>query len=211
MNRINAIDWTRGDGLLPAIVQDAESGSVLMMAYMNREAFELTRSSGRVTFYSRSRKRLWVKGEVSGHYLEYKAMALDCDLDTLLVSAIPHGPACHLNTPTCWGDSAPGFTLQRLGFLHTLEDLLQDRIAERPDGSYTTRLLQQGTRRIAQKVGEEGLELALASVAQSNAEVIGEAADLMYHTLLLLKVKNISLGDVVDELRKRHEYRGPIT
>jgi len=178
-----------------------------MLGYMNREALELTRTSGRVTFFSRSRRRLWVKGETSGHYLEFKSMALDCDSDTLLVLAVPHGPTCHLNTLTCWGEAAPGFALQKLQFLNKLENLLQDRIAERPEGSYTTRLLEQGTRRIAQKVGEEGLELALASVAQSEAEVIGEAADLFYHTLLLLKVKNISLSDVVDELRKRHESR----
>jgi phosphoribosyl-ATP pyrophosphohydrolase/phosphoribosyl-AMP cyclohydrolase len=211
MNRIEAIDWSQGDGLLPAIVQDAQNGSVLMMGYMNREALELTRTSGRVTFFSRSRRRIWVKGETSGHYLEFKSMALDCDSDTLLVLAIAHGPACHLNTPTCWGEAAPGFALQELQFLNTLENVLQDRIAARPEGSYTTRLLEEGTRRIAQKVGEEGLELALASVAQSEAEVIGEAADLLYHTLLLLKVKNISLSDVVDELRKRHENRAQIT
>ena len=205
MNRINAIDWSKGDGLLPAIIQDARQGAVLMLGYMNREALELTRSSGRVTFFSRSRRRIWVKGETSGHYLEFKSMALDCDSDTLLVLAVPHGPTCHLNTPTCWGESAPGFELQRLSFLSKLEQVLEDRIVERPEGSYTTRLLTQGTRRIAQKVGEEGLELALASVAQSDAEVISEAADLLYHTLLLLKVKNISLGEVVAELRKRHE------
>jgi phosphoribosyl-ATP pyrophosphohydrolase/phosphoribosyl-AMP cyclohydrolase len=207
MNSIEAIDWSAGDGLLPAIVQDAQGGSVLMMGYMNREALELTRTSGRVTFFSRRRRRLWVKGETSGHYLEFKSVALDCDSDTLLVHAIAHGPTCHLNTPTCWGETAPVFALQRLQFLDSLENLLQRRIAERPEGSYTTRLLEQGTRRIAQKVGEEGLELALASIAQSDAEVIGEAADLLYHTLLLLNVKNICLGEVVDELRKRHENR----
>ena len=205
MNRINALDWSKGDGLLPAIVQDAASGAVLMLGYMNRESLELTRTTGRVTFFSRSRKRLWVKGETSGHYLEFKSVALDCDSDTFLVSAVPHGPTCHLNTTTCWGASPPGFALQRLSFLNTLENVLERRIAERPEGSYTARLIGEGTRRIAQKVGEEGLELALASLAQSNAEVIGEAADLLYHTMLLLKVKNISLADVVEELRRRHE------
>ena len=211
MNRINAIDWSKGDGLLPAIVQDAEAGSVLMLGYMNRDALEMTRESGRVTFFSRSRRRLWVKGETSGNYLEFKSVALDCDSDALLVSAIPQGPTCHLNTPTCWGEAAPGFSLQKLKFLSTLEDLLQRRIAERPEGSYTTRLLEQGTRRIAQKVGEEGLELALASVVQSEADIIGEAADLLYHTLLLLKVKNLSLAQVVAELRARHVNRGQLT
>ena len=211
MNRINAIDWSKGDGLLPAIIQDANQGVVLMLGYMNREALELTRSSGRVTFFSRSRRRIWVKGETSGHYLEFKSMALDCDSDTLLVLAVPHGPTCHLNTSTCWGDAAPGFSLQRLGFLGSLEQILEHRIVERPEGSYTTRLLDQGTRRIAQKVGEEGIELALASVVQSEAEIVSEAADLLYHALLLLKVKNISLANVVEELRKRHENRAQAT
>jgi len=207
MNRINAIDWSKGDGLLPAIIQDADQGAVLMLGYMNREALELTRSTGRVTFFSRSRRRLWVKGETSGHYLEFKSMVLDCDSDTLLVLAVPHGPTCHLDTATCWGESPPGFALQRLAFLGTLERVLERRIVERPEGSYTTRLLEQGTRRIAQKVGEEGIELALASVVQSEAEIVSEAADLLYHALLLLKVKNISLANVVEELRKRHENR----
>ncbi len=209
MTKTKAISWNHGEELLPAIVQDAASGAVLMLAYMNREAFDLTLSTGRVTFFSRSRRRLWVKGETSGHFLELKSMALDCDSDALLVLAVPHGPTCHLNTPTCWGEDAPRAAVQGLQFLTTLEALIESRIAERPQGSYTTRLLSEGTRRIAQKVGEEGLELALASVAQSRPEILGEAADLLYHTLLLLKVKDISLAQVVEELRQRHANRQP--
>lgn len=207
MTTLQSIDWSVGDGLLPAIVQDAASGAVLMLAFMNREAYELTLSTRRVTFFSRSRRRLWVKGETSGHFLDLKSMTLDCDADALLVLATPQGPTCHLNTPTCWGADPPRPAVQELEFLTTLESLLERRIAERPEGSYTTRLLGEGTRRIAQKVGEEGLELALASVAQSKAEVVGEAADLLYHTLLLLKVKDISLATVVNELRHRHAGR----
>jgi phosphoribosyl-AMP cyclohydrolase / phosphoribosyl-ATP pyrophosphohydrolase len=202
------IDWSQNDGLIPAIVQDAVSGAVLMLGYMNREAYDLTRSSGRVTFFSRSRGRLWVKGESSGHFLELRSMAVDCDADTLLVLATPLGPTCHLNTATCWGDTAPRPAAHALQFLNELESVIESRIAERPEGSYTTRLLSQGTRRIAQKVGEEGLELALAAVAQSRAEIVAEAADLLYHTLLLLKSKEISLAQVVDELRQRHANRG---
>jgi phosphoribosyl-ATP pyrophosphohydrolase/phosphoribosyl-AMP cyclohydrolase len=209
MTTTNVIDWSAGDGLLPAIVQDAASGAVLMLAFMNRDAYDLTLSTRRVTFFSRSRRRLWVKGETSGHFLELKSMTLDCDADAILVLAVPHGPTCHLNTTTCWGADAPRAAVQDLEFLTTLEALIERRIAERPEGSYTTRLLGEGMRRIAQKVGEEGLELALASVAQSKAEVVGEAADLLYHTLLLLKVKEISLATVVGELRQRHSNRNP--
>lgn len=205
--KLRSIDWSRQEGLVPAIVQDAGSGAVLMLGYMNREAYELTRSSGRVTFYSRSRGRLWVKGETSGHYLELVSLAVDCDGDALLVLARPHGPVCHLNTPTCWGDEAPRSAAESLQFLHALENIIEQRVAQRPEGSYTTRLLSEGTRRIAQKVGEEGLEVALAAVAQSPREIVGEAADLLYHLLLLLKVKQISLTQVVDELRQRHQNR----
>jgi phosphoribosyl-AMP cyclohydrolase / phosphoribosyl-ATP pyrophosphohydrolase len=204
--KTRSIDWT-GNALIPAVVQDATSGAVLMLGYMNEEAYDLTLSSGRVTFFSRSRGRLWVKGETSGHFLQLQSIAVDCDEDALLVLARPNGPTCHLGTTTCWGEDAPRTAAQDLQFLGTLEGLLERRIAERPEGSYTTRLLSQGTRRIAQKVGEEGLEVALAAVAQSNPDVIGEAADLLYHLMLLLKVRQISLPQVVDELRQRHRDR----
>lgn len=201
------LDWNKGGGLLPAIVQDAGSGAVLMLGYMNREALQQTQALGRVTFWSRSKQRLWTKGETSGHFLEVKEIAADCDADTLLILANPVGPACHLGTPSCWGEHAPQPAAQPLAFLGLLEGIITQRIAERPPGSYTTQLLAQGTLKIAQKVGEEGLELALAGVAQSDAEILGEAADLLFHMLLLLKVKNLSLAQVTRVLERRHAAR----
>ena len=202
------LDWDKDGGLLPAIVQDAGSGAVLMLGYMNREALAATRSSGRVTFWSRSKRRLWTKGETSGHFLDVKDIGVDCDGDTLLILATPHGPACHLNTPTCWGKHAPQSAAEKLAFLGDPEQIITRRIAERPAGSYTASLLEKGTLRIAQKVGEEGLELALAGVAQADEAIIGEAADLLYHALLLLRVKNLSLAQVIGELQARHAARG---
>ncbi len=201
------LDWDKGGGLLPAIVQDAAGGAVLMLGYMNREALAATQASGRVTFWSRSKARLWTKGESSGHFLEVRQIGADCDGDTLLILAEPAGPACHRGTATCWGDTPPQSAAQPLAFLSRLERVIAQRIATRPPGSYTAKLLAQGTRRIAQKVGEEGLELALAGVAQSDREIIGEAADLLYHTLLLLQVKGLSLSQVVAELETRHAER----
>jgi phosphoribosyl-ATP pyrophosphohydrolase/phosphoribosyl-AMP cyclohydrolase len=208
LNAVMELDWDKGGGLLPAIVQDAGSGAVLMLGYMNREALAATEAAGRVTFWSRSKGRLWTKGETSGHFLVVKEIAADCDGDTLLILAEPTGPACHKGTPTCWGESPPQSMAQRIAFLGQLEQVIAQRIAERPPGSYTAKLLAEGTRRIAQKVGEEGLELALAGVAQSDPEIIGEAADLLYHMLLLLKVKGLSLPQVVSELESRHAERG---
>jgi phosphoribosyl-ATP pyrophosphohydrolase/phosphoribosyl-AMP cyclohydrolase len=204
---VKELDWDKGGGLLPAIVQDAASGAVLMLGYMNREALAATEATGRVTFWSRSKSRLWTKGETSGHFLELKDIAADCDGDTLLILAVPKGPACHTGTATCWGDKPPQSAAQQVAFLGRLEQVIAERIATRPEGSYTVKLLAEGTRRIAQKVGEEGLELALAGVAQSGQEIIGEAADLLYHMLLLLKVKNLSLSQVVTELESRHTGR----
>jgi phosphoribosyl-ATP pyrophosphohydrolase/phosphoribosyl-AMP cyclohydrolase len=203
----NAVDWDKGGGLVPAVVQDAANGAVLMLGYMNRAALEATLASRRVTFWSRSKNRLWTKGETSGNFLELRAAALDCDGDALLILADPMGPACHNGTRTCWGIEAPASSVESLAFLGTLEHVIAQRIVERPVGSYTAKLLDEGTRRIAQKVGEEGLELALAAVAQSDTEVIGEAADLLYHTLLLLHVKGLSLAQVIDELTARHTAR----
>lgn len=201
------LDWDKDNGLLPVIVQDANSGAVLMLGYMNREALAATQASGRVTFWSRSKDRLWTKGESSGHFLQVKQIAADCDGDTLLILADPMGPTCHTGTPTCWGATAPQSAAQSAAFLGRLEQVIAERIASRPPGSYTAKLLAEGTRRIAQKVGEEGLELALAAVAQSDGEIIGEAADLFYHTLLLLKVKGLSLSQVAAELEVRHAQR----
>jgi phosphoribosyl-ATP pyrophosphohydrolase/phosphoribosyl-AMP cyclohydrolase len=202
------LDWDKGGGLLPAIVQNYASGAVLMLGYMNREALAATEATGRVTFWSRSKGRLWTKGEVSGHYLELRQMAADCDGDTLLILAEPKGLVCHMGTATCWGENPPQSLAQPVAFLGLLEQVIAQRIAARPPGSYTAKLLDEGTRRIAQKVGEEGLELALAAVAQSDREIVGEAADLLYHTLLLLKVKGLSLSQVIAELESRHAERG---
>jgi phosphoribosyl-AMP cyclohydrolase / phosphoribosyl-ATP pyrophosphohydrolase len=198
------VDWEKMQGLIPAIIQDANSGAVLMMGYMNREALAATQTTGRVTFWSRSKGRLWTKGESSGHFLEVRSIAVDCDQDTLLVLVEPIGPACHLGTNTCWGADAPRSLAEDLAFLGKLEHIVAQRIADRPEGSYTAKLLDLGMTRIAQKVGEEGLELALAAVAQSDREVIGEAADLLFHTVLLLKAKGLSLAQVVGELESRH-------
>jgi phosphoribosyl-ATP pyrophosphohydrolase/phosphoribosyl-AMP cyclohydrolase len=204
MTPLRELDWSKGDGLLPAIVQDATTGAVLMLGYMNAAALAETQASGRVTFWSRSKQRLWTKGETSGHFLELRAIAADCDRDTLLILAEPLGPACHAGTPTCFGVDAPQAAATQIAFLSRLERVLERRIAERPEGSYTAHLVEAGLLRIAQKVGEEGLELALAAVAQSDEKIIGEAADLVYHTLLLLAVKNLSLGQVATELARRH-------
>jgi phosphoribosyl-ATP pyrophosphohydrolase/phosphoribosyl-AMP cyclohydrolase len=205
------LDWDKGGGLLPAIVQDADNGAVLMLGYMNREALAETLASNRVTFWSRSKQRLWTKGETSGNFLELRGIAVDCDGDTLLILAEPAGPACHLGTRTCWGESAPHSAAEKLAFLSKLEEVVKQRIVARPEGSYTTKLLAEGTRRIAQKVGEEGLELALAAVAQSDEEIIGEAADLLFHVMLLLQVKELSLAKVIAELELRHEGRHQAT
>ena len=203
------VDWEKMRGLVPAIIQDANSGAVLMMGYMNREALAATQTTGRVTFWSRSKGRLWTKGESSGNFLEVRSISVDCDQDTLLVLVQPKGPACHLGTTTCWGKDAPRSLAEDVAFLGMLQQIVAQRIAARPEGSYTAKLIDAGLTRIAQKVGEEGLELALAAVAQSDREIIGEAADLLFHTVLLLQVKGLSLAQVVGELESRHAVKSP--
>ena len=195
------IDWAKNAGLVPAIVQDADDGRVLMLGYMNREALDATLERDRVVFYSRSKQRLWEKGESSGHYLTLCAVRLDCDADTLLVSARPAGPVCHTGTATCFGDEPP---VAPLSFLTELERIIAQRIAANPAGSYTARLHASGVRRIAQKVGEEGLEVALAGCLEGDAALLGECADLLYHLLVLLRSRSLSLELVVDTLRERH-------
>ena len=196
------LDWAKGDGLLPAIVQHWRSGEVLMLGYMNAEALAQTQASGKVTFYSRSRQRLWTKGESSGHVLVMKSIRIDCDADTLLVQAEPHGPTCHLGTSSCFGDSAE--VRPPLGFLAELDALVAQRHAQRPEGRYTTMLFESGIRRIAQKVGEEGVETALAAVAQGDGDLLGEAADLIFHLIVALRARGLSLADAVDVLADRH-------
>jgi len=203
---IAQLDFAKGEGLLPVIVQHAGSGAVLMLGYMNAEALRATLERRRVVFFSRSKQRLWEKGETSGIALELEDVRSDCDRDTLLVTAWPRGPVCHTGTRTCFGEE-PVTAAERLSFLGALEGIIEQRIAERPEGSYTARLYAQGTRRIAQKVGEEGLEVALAAVAETDEKVIGEAADLLFHLLTLLKSRNVPFARVVAELEDRHEGR----
>ena len=197
------LDWAKSDGLLPAIVQHWRSGEVLMLGFMNAEALARTQASGKVTFYSRSKQRLWTKGESSGHVLVLKGIRIDCDADTLLVQAEPHGPTCHLGTSSCFGDAVQ----PPLGFLAELDALVAQRHAERPEGSYTTSLFESGIRRMAQKVGEEGVETALAAVAQDDAELLGESADLIFHLTVVLRARGLSLTDVVALLAKRHNVQ----
>lgn len=199
---IQTLDWDKMGGLLPAIVQDVFDGRVLMQAYMNREALERTLASGMVTFWSRSRQTLWTKGETSGHGLRLDAVHADCDSDCLLVLARPKGPACHRNTDTCFDADRP--VRPELGFLAALERLIAEREHSRPEGSYTTKLFESGIKRVAQKVGEEGVETALAAVAGDTGEVAEEAADLLYHLLVLLRAADLTLGDVLSVLETRH-------
>jgi phosphoribosyl-ATP pyrophosphohydrolase/phosphoribosyl-AMP cyclohydrolase len=203
LDQIDTLDWAKGDGLLPAVVQDASSGKVLMLGYMNREALRKTLGEQRVTFYSRSKQRLWTKGETSGNFLHLVDAAVDCDNDTLLLTANPDGPTCHNGTDSCFGD-AIGTTATQLAFLSRLEAVIEKRVSERPEGSYTARLWAEGPTRMAQKVGEEGVEVALAAVTQADEKLVGEAADLLFHLTLLLKSRQLSLSDVVAELERRH-------
>ncbi|WP_376692884.1 bifunctional phosphoribosyl-AMP cyclohydrolase/phosphoribosyl-ATP diphosphatase HisIE [Wenzhouxiangella sp. EGI_FJ10409] len=195
------LDWNKGDGLLPAIVQDADDGRVLMLGYMNAEALEATRSSERVTFFSRSKQRLWTKGESSGNHLALVDVRVDCDRDTLLVLARPHGPTCHTGSETCFGDAR----LPAVGFLADLERTIQSRAGTDPASSYTARLLAEGVKRCAQKVGEEGVEVALAAAAGEREELESEAADLLYHLLVCLQSAGSDLESVVDTLIRRHK------
>lgn len=194
------LDWDKSNGLLPAVVQHWRSGEMLMLGYMNRESLAATRSSGKVTFFSRSKQRLWTKGESSGNTLLLKSLHIDCDADTILVRAEPVGPTCHLGTSTCFAD-APGLPL---AFLGELDALVEQRHADRPEASYTTGLFNAGVRKIAQKVGEEGVETALAGVVQDDAELLGESADLLFHLLVLLRARGLGLADVVGVLESRH-------
>lgn len=194
------LDWAKGDGLLPAIVQDARSAQVLMLGYMNRRALQHSLDSGQVTFWSRSRQRMWTKGEQSGHVLELVSVHADCDRDTLLVLATPRGPTCHNGTSSCFGE----MTGPALSMLGRLDALVQERQQQRPPGSYTTRLFERGVLKVAQKVGEEGVETALAGAAQDDAALCGESADLLFHLLVLLRARGLGLEPVLQVLQQRH-------
>ena len=194
------IDWKKNDGLVPAIVQDAATLQVLMLGYMNAAALKQTLATKRVTFFSRSKQRLWTKGESSKNFLHFVSLAVDCDQDTLLIKARPDGPTCHRGTASCFGDEgATG-----AGFLAHLDQVVAGRLKSRDKSSYTVRLALEGVARVAQKVGEEGVETALAAVGASQADFTGEAADLLYHLIVLLRVKKLSLGAAIAVLEKRH-------
>lgn len=193
---LESLDFAKQGGLLPAIVQDARSHRVLMLGYMDRAALEATLAQGRVTFFSRSKGRLWMKGERSGDVLELVSVETDCDGDALLVQAIPHGPTCHLKRTSCFAQ-APGSVLGEL------EAIVAQRARERPQGSYTTTLFEAGPKRIAQKIGEEGVETALALLAEADEALLGEVADLFFHTLVGLQARGLSLAEVGRVLEKR--------
>ena len=195
---LDELAWDKQDGLLPAIVQDATTLRVLMLGYMDREALRLTLQTCKATFYSRTRAKLWTKGETSGNSLGVVSVAADCDRDTLLVLAHPRGPTCHLGTPSCFSPHAAS------SMIGELDALVAARARERPEDSYTTKLLDSGIARIAQKVGEEGVEVALAAVTADDAQLLGEGADLIYHLIVLLRARGLSVRDVEAVLKQRH-------
>ncbi len=198
------IDFEKGNGLVPAIVQDAVTNRVLMLGYMNEEAYRITLERGLVTFWSRSRKRIWTKGETSGNFLHLREILIDCDGDTLLVKAVPDGPVCHTGTDTCFSEVNNPETMENTQFLTYLESVIQDRRNSPQDGSYTNHLFSRGLNRIAQKVGEESVELVIASMDNDKNAFLGECADLMYHFLVLLEEKDCTLADVTEVLKDRH-------
>ena len=218
------IDFEKMGGLVPAIIQDADTRQVLMLGFMNREAYEKTVATGRVTFWSRTRQTLWTKGETSGHFLHLVSMAVDCDNDTLLVKVHPDGPICHTGTDTCWGEENLPLPLEGAGrmssplplekagekpspllFLKTLQDFIERRHEEMPEGSYTTRLFRDGTAKMAQKVGEEALETVIEAVGGTNDKLVYEAGDMLYHLLVLLTAKGLRIEDIAEELQRRHD------
>lgn len=195
------IDFEKSGGLVPAIIQDADTKTVLMLGYMNKEAYEKTVATGLVTFYSRSRKCLWTKGETSNNFLHLVDIKVDCDNDTLLVKAHPDGPTCHKGTDTCWGEENEKSPLL---FLAELSDFIEKRHQEMPEGSYTTSLFRDGLNRMAQKVGEEALELVIEATNGTNDRLIYEGSDMLYHLIVLLTHKGLRIEDMAAELRERH-------
>lgn len=195
------IDFEKSGGLVPAIIQDADTKTVLMLGYMNKEAYEKTVATGLVTFYSRSRKCLWTKGETSNNFLHLVDIKVDCDNDTLLVKVHPDGPTCHKGTDTCWGEENEKPPLL---FLAELSDFIEKRHQEMPEGSYTTSLFRDGLNRMAQKVGEEALELVIEATNGTNDRLIYEGSDMLYHLIVLLTHKGLRIEDMAAELRERH-------
>lgn len=199
---INKIDFDKMNGLVPAVITDNFTGQVLMLGFMNREAVQKTINEKKVTFYSRSKKRLWTKGETSVNFLRLIDIKLDCDNDTLLVSANPEGNTCHLNQYSCFGIEKENYK-----FLMYLDELIKDRKEKLPENSYTTKLFKDGENRIIQKVGEEAIETVIAAKNNDRNEIINETADLLFHLLVMLNEKNISLNEVITELEKRHSTK----
>jgi phosphoribosyl-ATP pyrophosphohydrolase/phosphoribosyl-AMP cyclohydrolase len=187
------------DGLVPAIIQDYNTSKVLMLGFMNEEAYKQTEQTGKVTFYSRSKQRLWTKGEESGHFLDLKSISVDCDNDTLLIKAIPHGPVCHTGADTCWSEKNHADN-----FLLYLEEVIRLRSKGSPDESYVARLMQKGINKVAQKVGEEAVEVVIEAKYDNETLFLNESADLLFHFLVLLAAKNYTLNDVVNVLKSRH-------
>lgn len=196
------IDFEKSGGLVPAIIQDAKTKNVLMLGYMNKEAYEKTIATGKVTFWSRSRNCLWTKGETSGNFLHLVSIKNDCDNDTLLIKATPDGPTCHTGTDTCWGEDNDSNPLM---FMSELQDFIQKRHEEMPEGSYTTSLFKKGVNRIAQKVGEEALETVIEATNGTNEKLVYEASDMFYHLIVLLTEKGLRIEDIALELQKRHD------
>lgn len=197
----NQIDFNKGDGLVPTIIQDVKTQKVLMLGYMNKESYEKTIESGKVTFYSRSKQRLWTKGEESGNFLNLKDLSLDCDKDTLLIKVDPVGPVCHKGTDTCWEETNEASSID---FLLQLQQVITERKKNLSEKSYTASLFQKGINKIAQKVGEEAVELVIEAKDDNEDLFMGEAADLMFHYLVLLSAKGYSLEQVVALLETRH-------
>ena len=195
------IDFDKNTGLVPAIIQDNETKNVLMLGYMNKEAFDITVESKKVTFYSRSKKRLWTKGEESGNFLHLVAIKNDCDNDTLLVSVKPQGPTCHKGTDTCWAAK----NTQNFGFLSDLENIIEDRKENRQEASYVASLFNKGINKIAQKVGEEAVEVVIEAKDNDDTLFLNESADLLFHYFILLQAKGFKLNDIAEVLRTRHK------
>lgn len=201
------IDFDKMDGLVPAIIQDADTRQVLMLGFMNREAYDKTLSTGKVTFWSRTRQTLWTKGETSGNFLNLVSMAVDCDNDTLLVKVHPDGPTCHTGTDTCWGESNTPIAQSDspLQFIAELQDFIEKRKEEMPEGSYTTRLFLDGIAKISQKVGEEALETVIEAISGPDDKLVYEAGDMVYHLLVMLTARGLRIEDIAEELRRRHD------
>ena len=195
------LDFNKMNGLVPAIIQDAETAKVLMLGYMNQEAYDKTVETGLVTFYSRTRQRLWTKGEESGNFMDMVSIKEDCDHDTLLIQVHPRGPVCHTGTDTCWGEE----NREPVMFLKELQHFIQQRHEEMPEGSYTTSLFESGINKMAQKVGEEAVETIIEAANGTNERLVYEGSDLLYHLIVMLTAKGLSIEDLARELEERHK------